>query len=141
MLAPLSEPTVASVFAPRTTIDADGTVEGYASLFGEIDQAREMVMKRGECRKRFSRVIIVVEPSWHASTISWPITTRHPRTFAHRSAPLRRAEAVVAHHQQPMSGENEESLSRIVLDSHLGSNGRIVFAADGVFRDGDRVGL
>lgn len=47
MLAPLStpEPTVASVFAPRTTIDADGTVAGYASLFGEIDQARDMVMR------------------------------------------------------------------------------------------------
>lgn len=45
MLAPLTEPTVASVFAPRTTIDADGTVEGYASLFGEIDQARDMVMR------------------------------------------------------------------------------------------------
>ena len=55
--------------------------------------------------------------------------------------PLRRAEAVVAHHEQPMSGENEESLSRSVLGSHLGSNGRIVFAADGVFRDGDRVHL
>ena len=46
MLAPNPEPTVASVFAPRTTIDADGTVEGYASLFGEIDQARDMVMPR-----------------------------------------------------------------------------------------------
>jgi len=45
MLAPLSEPTAASVFAPRTTIDADGTVEGYASLFGEVDQARDMVMR------------------------------------------------------------------------------------------------
>jgi HK97 family phage prohead protease len=45
MLAPNIEPTVASVFAPRTTIDADGTVEGYASLFGEIDQARDMVMR------------------------------------------------------------------------------------------------
>jgi uncharacterized protein len=45
MLAPSSEPTVASVFAPRTTIDTDGTVEGYASLFGEIDQARDMVMR------------------------------------------------------------------------------------------------
>jgi len=45
MLAPVSEPTVASVFAPRTTIDRDGTVEGYASLFGEIDQARDMVMR------------------------------------------------------------------------------------------------
>jgi HK97 family phage prohead protease len=44
MLAPLTEPAVASVFGPRTTIEADGTVEGYASLFGEIDQAREMVM-------------------------------------------------------------------------------------------------
>jgi HK97 family phage prohead protease len=43
MLA-LNEPTTASVFAPRTTIAADGTVEGYASLFGEIDQARDMVM-------------------------------------------------------------------------------------------------
>jgi hypothetical protein len=44
MLAP-HQPTVASVFAPRTTIEADGTVEGYASLFGEIDQARDMVMR------------------------------------------------------------------------------------------------
>jgi HK97 family phage prohead protease len=44
MLAP-HEPTVASVFAPRTTIEADGTVVGYASLFGEIDQARDMVMR------------------------------------------------------------------------------------------------
>jgi phage head maturation protease len=43
MLAPNSEPTVASVFAPRTIIDADSTVEGYASLFGEINQARDMV--------------------------------------------------------------------------------------------------
>jgi uncharacterized protein len=32
------------VFAPRATIEPDGTVEGYASLFGEIDQARDMVM-------------------------------------------------------------------------------------------------
>ena len=46
MLAPSSKPTAASVFAPRPTIDADGTVEGYASLFGEIDQARDMVMPR-----------------------------------------------------------------------------------------------
>jgi uncharacterized protein len=30
---------------PRTTIDADGTVEGYASLFGEVDAARDMVMQ------------------------------------------------------------------------------------------------
>ena len=28
----------------RLTLDADGTVEGYASLFGAIDQARDMVM-------------------------------------------------------------------------------------------------
>ncbi len=45
MLAPNPEPTVASVFAQRTTIEPDGTVEGYASLFGEIDQARDMVMR------------------------------------------------------------------------------------------------
>ncbi len=45
MLAPSREPTVASVFAPRTTIDTDGTVEGYASLFGEINSARDMVMR------------------------------------------------------------------------------------------------
>ena|SRR6185437_10288713 len=43
MLRP--ESGVAPVFAPRTTIDADGTVEGYASLFGEIDQARDMVVR------------------------------------------------------------------------------------------------
>lgn len=45
MLAPSPEPTVASVFAPRTTIDACGTVEGYASLFGEVDHARDMIMR------------------------------------------------------------------------------------------------
>jgi hypothetical protein len=44
MLAPQTEPSTASVFAPRATIEPDGTVEGYASLFGEIDQARDMVM-------------------------------------------------------------------------------------------------
>ena len=44
MLAPSTEPTVSSVFAPRTRIALDGRVEGYASLFGEIDQARDMVM-------------------------------------------------------------------------------------------------
>jgi HK97 family phage prohead protease len=42
MLAP--NPTAAELFRPRTTIDADGFVEGYASLFGEIDSARDMVM-------------------------------------------------------------------------------------------------
>lgn len=41
MLAPLS---AANVARPRASIDADGTVEGYASLFGELDQARDMVM-------------------------------------------------------------------------------------------------
>ncbi len=45
MLAPTLEPSVASVFAPRTIIDADGTVEGYASLVGEIDEARDLVVK------------------------------------------------------------------------------------------------
>jgi HK97 family phage prohead protease len=45
MLSLHSEPMIASVFAPRATIDGDGTVEGYASLFGEIDQARDMVMR------------------------------------------------------------------------------------------------
>jgi HK97 family phage prohead protease len=45
MLAPTVDPTVASVFAARTKIETDGTVEGYASLFGEIDQARDMVMR------------------------------------------------------------------------------------------------
>lgn len=39
------QPSVASVFAPKTRIAADGTVEGYASLFGEIDQARDMVVR------------------------------------------------------------------------------------------------
>lgn len=34
----------AEVFRPRATIDSTGTIEGYASLFGEIDQARDMVM-------------------------------------------------------------------------------------------------
>ena len=32
------------IFRPRTSIDSDGTVMGYASLFGEVDAARDMVM-------------------------------------------------------------------------------------------------
>jgi Escherichia/Staphylococcus phage prohead protease len=40
MLAPPIDPTVASVFAPRTRIEPDGTVEGYASLFGELARRR-----------------------------------------------------------------------------------------------------
>jgi len=40
MLAPMSDP----VPPARLMLAADGTVEGYASLFGEIDQARDMVM-------------------------------------------------------------------------------------------------
>jgi HK97 family phage prohead protease len=43
MLAP-HEDLAQRVFRPRTIIDADGTVEGYASLFGEVDAARDMVM-------------------------------------------------------------------------------------------------
>ena len=47
MLAPNPNPnpTVTSVFAPRTQFAPDGTVEGYASLFNEIDAARDMVVK------------------------------------------------------------------------------------------------
>ena len=45
MLAPTSEPTIASVFAPKTAIEPDGTVIGYASLFGAVDQARDMVLR------------------------------------------------------------------------------------------------
>lgn len=41
MHAPLSLPIPS---ASRMSLAGDGTVEGYASLFGEIDQARDMVM-------------------------------------------------------------------------------------------------
>jgi uncharacterized protein len=54
MLAPLSEPNAASIFAARATIDADGAVEGYASLFGELDQARDIMM-RGAFAETLSR--------------------------------------------------------------------------------------
>ena len=57
MLAPLSESNTASVFAPRATIDADGTVEGYASLFGELDQARDMMMRGAFAETLFARGI------------------------------------------------------------------------------------
>lgn len=45
MFAPYPEPSVASVFAPRARIESDNTVEGYASLFAEIDQACATVMR------------------------------------------------------------------------------------------------
>ena len=31
--------------APRTIVEPDGTVEGYASLFGAVDQARDMMLR------------------------------------------------------------------------------------------------
>jgi len=40
----LALPDSADGTRPRATIHADGLVEGYASLFGELDQARDMVM-------------------------------------------------------------------------------------------------
>src|SRR2546423_5776911 len=43
------------VFHPRTTIEPDGTVEGYASLFGELDAARDMVMPGAFARTLKSR--------------------------------------------------------------------------------------
>jgi uncharacterized protein len=49
------EQLAAQVFCPRTTIEADGTVEGYASLFGELDQARDMVMPGAFTRTLKSR--------------------------------------------------------------------------------------
>ncbi|RAI39897.1 HK97 family phage prohead protease [Rhodoplanes roseus] len=39
MLVPLPD-----LVRAAPTVEPDGTVEGYASLFGEIDQARDMVM-------------------------------------------------------------------------------------------------
>jgi len=42
MLAP--NPSIDTPLQPRAAIFPDGRVEGYASLFGEIDQARDMVM-------------------------------------------------------------------------------------------------
>jgi HK97 family phage prohead protease len=44
MLSSHDQPGAGQVFRPRTRIEDDGTVEGYASLFGEIDAARDMVM-------------------------------------------------------------------------------------------------
>jgi uncharacterized protein len=43
MLA-INEPTAAEVFRPQPSVDGDGTVEGYASLFSEVDAARDMIM-------------------------------------------------------------------------------------------------
>lgn len=43
MLAPMSA-SLHDAVAARPSFHADGTIEGYASLFGEIDQARDMVM-------------------------------------------------------------------------------------------------
>ena len=43
------------IFPPRTTIEPDGTVEGYASLFGAIDAARDMVMPGAFARTLKSR--------------------------------------------------------------------------------------
>src|SRR3954468_23069503 len=53
MLAPPENP--AHLFRPRTTIEPDGTVEGYASLFGELDAARDMVMPGAFSRTLKSR--------------------------------------------------------------------------------------
>ena len=54
MLAP-HEQLALKVFRPPTRIEPDGTVEGYASLFGELDAARDMVMPGAFARTLKSR--------------------------------------------------------------------------------------
>jgi HK97 family phage prohead protease len=51
------EQLASQVFRPSTRIEDDGTVEGYASLFGEIDAARDMVMPGAFARTLRSRGI------------------------------------------------------------------------------------
>lgn len=51
MLAP--SPALAPSLSPaplpaRLSLAEDGSIDGYASLFGEIDQARDMVMPGAE---------------------------------------------------------------------------------------------
>src|SRR4051812_44091168 len=67
MLAPPENP--AQLFRPKTRIEDDGTVEGYASLFGEIDAARDMVM-----------------PGAFARTLRSPGIRRVPMLFQHDPA-------------------------------------------------------
>ena len=55
MLAPPENP--AQLLRPQTRIEEDGRVEGYASLFGEIDAARDMVMPGAFARTLRSRGI------------------------------------------------------------------------------------
>jgi uncharacterized protein len=50
-----SEQLALQIFRPKTRIEEDGTVEGYASLFGEVDQARDMVMPGAFTRTLKSR--------------------------------------------------------------------------------------
>ena len=87
MLAPNFDPTVASVFAPRTRIEADGTVEGYASLFGEIDQARDRVMRGAFAQTLRQRPV-------HASSMSavrrsMAAVSRAPRRSTRRRRSIR----------------------------------------------------
>lgn len=44
-----------NVLRPLTRIDADSTVEGYASLFGEVDQTRDMMLPGAFARTLDSR--------------------------------------------------------------------------------------
>lgn len=55
MLSNHEQLSASQVFRPRTRIEEDGTVEGYASLFGEIDGARDMVMPGAFARTLKSR--------------------------------------------------------------------------------------
>ena len=67
MLAP-HDPTIANARA-RLSIETDGSIEGYASLFGEVDQARDMVM-----------------PGAFASTLLLRSVRRVPMLFQHDPA-------------------------------------------------------
>jgi HK97 family phage prohead protease len=67
MLAPNTNIDVP--FHPRAAIHSDGSVEGYASLFGEVDQSRDMVM-----------------PGAFAKTLSLRGIRRIPMLFQHDPA-------------------------------------------------------
>ena len=62
----------------RLALSVDGTVEGYASLFGEVDQARDMVMPgalretlKARGLRRYRCCSSTTHPSPSASGLNW----------------------------------------------------------------------
>src|SRR5665213_445721 len=138
MLAPNTDPTVASIFAPRTTIEPDGTVEGYASLFGAVGQARELLAllragaidglsigfrtTKGRIDPRTRVRSLVAVDLWEISIVTFPLLAgARVRAVKHSPSRSQSGFALAEHGAAASPGRPRASLARARAERDWGT--------------------